>query len=193
MHMNQNSISSKFIIKSKKSQMESESKMYNQSNKENSSFSSNRKKENTRNIINFNQDICKLNNDILSVKNYSNAASQNMDNLYSGDFGSKFAESTILNSISVKPFKDYQNENIKIKDLMDEDSVFAFESLHAPIKRAKIENGSSVSFSRTPKPKSFFDLMKNMNFSSLNHSKTSMFVSKPKKSLIYLTNRNPHY
>ena len=184
MHLIQNSNSSKLLSKYKNPQMESAKKMICQSNKENTSYSFNANKENHKNLMNLNQDNSKLNNEILSVKHHSNSASINMDNLYSGDFGakSKIESNSFFNTITVEPFKEFQNEQDKIKDLIDEDSVYAFERLHAPIKKTKIDNGSSVSMLKTPQRKSFFDLMKNMNFSTFNHSNTSMFVSKPKKS-----------
>ena len=183
--MNQqiNSFAIKHQIKSKKPQMEIETKLSNQSNKENNPLSSNCFKENNKNIMNVVNEN-KQGSEIILVKQISNSASRNVDSIYSGYFGSKLEDNKALNNVTVEPFENIPNESNgnNIKDLINEDSVYAFESLHVPVKKMKIDNSTSICQSTSQNQKSFFDLMKNINFSTFNHSNTNMFVNKPKKS-----------
>jgi hypothetical protein len=178
-------------MKTKKSQIDNESKVSNQSNKENIQLSSNCFKENNKNALNIQQDN-KQSNELIISKQISNSASRSVDIIYSGYFGSKVDDNKTLNNITVEPFLNIAsdtNGNV-IKDLINEDSVYAFESLHAPVKKIKIDNSTSICQSTTQNQKSFFDLMKNINFSTFNHSNTNMFVTKPKKSKLFFNQKS---
>lgn len=178
-----NSFPVKHPIKTRKTQIDIDTKVSNKNNKENFHLSSSCFKENNKNSMNTTQDS-KQSNDVINAKPITNSASRSLDIIYSGYFGSKVEDNKTINNVSVEPFQNITSESNgdRIKELINEDSVYAFECLHAPVKKIKIDNSTSLSQSTTQSQKSFFDLMKNINFSTFNHSNTNMFVTKPKKS-----------